>query len=89
MNVKKFGWLIAGLGVILGLVAAWFAYLPYDMRWVHAAAIQKSIAGYPQDEILLSAQFAIYQSRVFVFGVVSAVVIFIGLALVISSNNQK
>jgi hypothetical protein len=88
MDVKKFGWMLVLLGVVLGLVCAYYSMIPYFNRWDDFDVISEATkAGYATREYLrLKAAQAVNQQRMFMFGWGAAISSFIGWALIVSSK---
>lgn len=83
MDFKRFGWYLVMLGVIFGLAAAVFAWLPYDMRWEHFRAV----TGYDRSELLrIERQFETYGQFKIGLGIAAAITIFFGAAVIASAK---
>lgn len=92
MDFKKLGWYIVGLGSILAVVCGYFAWLPYDMRWEHFEGIKDSIArggGYSPKLAAIEEKFEIFNQLKFGFGIASAVITFLGVAIISSSKPSE
>ena len=70
MDVKKFGWMLVLLGVVLGLVCAYYSMIPYFNRWDDFDVISEATkAGYATREYLrMKAAQAVNQQRMFMLG---------------------
>lgn len=86
MDFKKLGWYIASLGAIFGVAAGVFAWLPYDMRWEHFRAIVAATRGDTTDLFRIERQFDLYSQFKIGLGIASAVITFLGVAIISSSK---
>jgi hypothetical protein len=88
MDFKKLGRYLVGLGLTLGLVCIYYAWLPYDMRWVEFEAIKDATmrGGYSPKLADINQQFELYGQRKYGFGIASAVITFLGVAIISSSK---
>ncbi len=88
MNFKKFGWYLVYLGGIFGLVAALFAWMPYNMRWEHFNAISRATLGGDSSALFaIERQFETYKVVEIGFGIAAAITLFIGAAMIFSSRD--
>jgi len=84
MNFKKFGWYLVFLGGIFGLIAALFAWMPYNMRWEsYNAIVSRDDSKYFE----IQRQFATFGMLKIGFGIASAITMFLGAALIFSSDD--
>lgn len=82
MNVRAFGGWLMFLGVVLALVAGYYAYLPHSMRWELADGIGEAIkAGYSSKLADIRGQFSVYESRKYWFGIPAVASFLLGIAL--------
>jgi hypothetical protein len=91
MDLRKFGWMLFCLGLILGLAAAYQLYIPHMERWEHVTAIMETTrrGGSPSStHLLIEARFADARKLGMWLGIASGVTCFLGIALVFSAKKE-
>lgn len=88
MNTKKLGQMLMILGFAFAVVAIYYAYQPYSLRWKYADVIGRAIlrGGYSDELGDWRFMFAVFEERKRNFGIAAAVTTFIGFAIVYSSK---
>ena len=90
MDTRKLGWMLLLLGLALGIVAGYYAYQPYAMRWEYAEVLGRAIkqGGYSNELGDWKTMLAEFEERKRNFGIAAAITAFIGLAVVFSSKAE-
>lgn len=90
MDTKKLGWMLVLLGLVLGIVALYYARRPHALRWEYFEVLSEAIrrGGYSNELGNWKAMFADFEERKRTFGIASAITTFIGISVVFSSKSE-